>query len=69
MFFISKSNNFLPVLYGVIFAKQKLDDCIILNQYGELPMQLLQMFSVRKEKIIYTPPLAGGVSGVTRRFY
>ncbi|MBS1748357.1 MAG: aminotransferase class IV [Bacteroidetes bacterium] len=65
-----KSNNFLPYIMGVIFAKQKkLDDCIILNQYGRIADATAANVFCIKEKIIYTPPLSeGGVSGVTRRF-
>lgn len=65
-----KSNNFLPYLMGVIYAKQKrLDDCVILNQYGRIADATAANIFCVKNKVIYTPPISeGGISGVTRRF-
>ncbi len=65
-----KSNNFLPYLMGVIYAKQnRLDDCVILNQFGRIADATAANVFCIKDKIICTPPLSeGGVSGVTRRF-
>jgi len=65
-----KSNNFLPYLMGVIYARQKkLDDCLILNQYGRIADATIANIFWIKDKTIFTPPLSeGGVAGVARRF-
>lgn len=65
-----KSNNFLPYLMGVIYAKQKAwDDCLILNQYGRIADATIANIFWVKSKTIFTPPLSeGGVAGVARRF-
>lgn len=70
MFSSLKSNNFLPYLMGVLYARQKnLDDCIILNQYGRVADATAANVFCVKNDLVYTPPLSeGGIAGVARRF-
>lgn len=65
-----KSNNFLPYLMGVLYARQRnLDDCIILNQYGRIADATAANVFCVKNNVVYTPPLSeGGIAGVARRF-
>lgn len=65
-----KSNNFLPYVMGVIYARQKgLGDCLILNQYGRIADATVANVFCIKNKSVFTPPLSeGGVAGVTRKF-
>ncbi|MFT3702844.1 MAG: aminotransferase class IV [Agriterribacter sp.] len=65
-----KSNNFLPYLMGVVYAKQKgLDDCLILNQYGRIADATIANIFWVKDNTVCTPPLSEGcVAGVARRF-
>jgi branched-chain amino acid aminotransferase len=65
-----KSNNFLPYIMAALYAKQnRLDDSMVVNQYGRIAdATIANIFSV-KDGTIYTPPLSEGcVAGVMRRF-
>lgn len=65
-----KSNNFLPYVMGVLFAKQQgLADALILNQHGRVAESTISNIFWIKDSIIYTPPLTEGcVAGVARKF-
>lgn len=65
-----KSNNFLPYTMAAIYVRRKrLDDCIILNQYGRVADATIANVFIVKNKEISTPPLSEGcVAGVLRRF-
>lgn len=64
-----KSNNFLPYVMAVLFAKQhKLGDALILNQYGRVAESAIANIFIIKGGVLYTPPLSEGcVAGVARR--
>lgn len=65
-----KSNNFLPYVMGVLYAKQQgLADALILNQYGRIAESTIANIFWVEGGVIYTPPLTEGcVAGVARRF-
>lgn len=65
-----KSNNFLPYVMGVLYAKQHgLADALILNQYGRIAESTIANIFWVEAGVIYTPPLSEGcVAGVARRF-
>lgn len=65
-----KSNNFLPYVMGVLFAKQRgLADALILNQHGRVAESTISNIFWIKNGTIHTPPLTEGcVAGVARRF-
>ncbi len=50
-------------------AQQKLDDCIVLNQYGAVADSSIANVFIVKDNIVYTPSLSEGcVAGVMRRY-
>lgn len=64
-----KSNNYLPYAMGAFYAKEnKLNDCLIMNNYGRIcDATIANVFWV-KDQAIYTPPLSEGcIAGVMRR--
>lgn len=65
-----KNNNFLPYVMGAFYAKQnKLNDCIILNNYERICDTTIANIFIIKDDEIYTPPLNEGcVAGVMRKF-
>ncbi len=65
-----KSANFLPYTMAAVFAKEnKLNDCLVLNQTGQIAdSTIANLFIIRGHQIT-TPPLSEGcVNGVMRRF-
>jgi branched-chain amino acid aminotransferase len=65
-----KSNNYLPYLMAVLYAKKiRVNDCVLLNNYDRICDTTMANIFIMKEDIIYTPPLSEGcVAGVMRRF-
>ncbi len=65
-----KSNNYLPYLMAVLYAKKiRVNDCVLLNNYDRICDTTMANIFIMKEGIIYTPPLSEGcVAGVMRRF-
>ncbi|PSL50131.1 branched-chain amino acid aminotransferase [Chitinophaga niastensis] len=64
-----KSNNCLPYVMAAMYAKQhRLNEAILLNQYGRVADSTIANVFVVHHKVIYTPPLSdGGVCGVMRK--
>lgn len=65
-----KSNNCLPYVMAAMYAKQhRLNEAILLNQYGRVADSTIANLFMVRDKIIYTPPLTeGGVCGVMRKY-
>lgn len=65
-----KSNNCLPYVMAAMYAKQhRLNEAILLNQYGRVADSTIANVFIVRDKIIYTPPLTeGGVCGVMRKY-
>ena len=65
-----KNNNFLPYVMGAFHAKNnKLNDCIILNNYERICDTTIANIFIIKDDKIYTPSLNEGcVAGVMRKF-
>ncbi|HEY9257173.1 aminotransferase class IV [Chitinophaga sp.] len=65
-----KSNNCLPYVMAAMYAKQhRLNEAILLNQYGRVADSTIANLFIVRDKIIYTPPLTeGGVCGVMRKY-
>lgn len=64
-----KSNNFLLYVLAAFYAKdRRLDDCLVLNNYGRLADSTIANLFYLKDRRVYTPSLSeGGVAGVMRR--
>ncbi len=64
-----KSNNCLPYVMAAMYARQhRLNEAILLNQYGRVADSTIANVFVVHHKQIYTPPLTeGGVCGVMRK--
>jgi branched-chain amino acid aminotransferase len=65
-----KSSNYLSYVMAAKFAREnKLNDAIILNQYGRIcEASIANLFWI-KDKAFFTPPLSEGcVAGVMRKF-
>lgn len=65
-----KSNNYLSYAMAALWAKQeKLNDALLMNQYGRICDSSIANVFWLKDGIVYTPPLSEGpVAGVMRRF-
>ncbi len=65
-----KTNNYLPYLMGVLWAKEnKLDDAFILNNYNRIADATIANIFLVKNSTIRTPALSEGcVGGVMRKF-
>jgi branched-chain amino acid aminotransferase len=65
-----KSNNCLPYVMAAMYAKQhRLNEAILLNQYGRVADSTIANLFIVRDKVIYTPPLSeGGVCGVMRKY-
>ena len=65
-----KSNNYLPSVMAMIFAKEKkLDECLLLNSNNRICESAIANVFVVKDGIIYTPALSEGcVAGIVRRW-
>ena len=65
-----KSNNFLPYVMAALHAKNiKVNDCILLNNFGRVADTAIANIFIIKDNVIYTPPLSEGcVAGVIRRY-
>lgn len=65
-----KSNNYLPYIMAVLYARQNgLDDALLLNQYGRIADATIANIFWIKQNTIFTPPLSeGGVAGVSRTY-
>lgn len=65
-----KSNNYLPSVMAMIFAKEKnLDECLLLNSNDRLCESAIANVFIVKDGVIYTPPLSEGcVAGIVRRW-
>lgn len=65
-----KNNNFLPYAMAAMYAKEiKVNDCILLNNYGRICDTTIANIFILKDGILYTPPLSEGcVAGVMRRY-
>ncbi len=63
-----KCNNCLPYILGALYAKkQKWNDAIIINQYGNICETTIANLFLVKDKIVYTPAITEGcVDGVMR---
>lgn len=68
MFSNCKSNQFLPYLMAAGYAKkQRLNDCLVLNQYGRICDSSIANVFVVKSGQLFTPSLEEGpVAGVMR---
>jgi branched-chain amino acid aminotransferase len=64
-----KSSNFLPYTMAAIYAKEnKLNDCLLLNDSGNIADSTIANVFIIKDRIITTPALSEGcVNGVMRR--
>ena len=64
-----KSNNFLPYVMGAMWAKKShLNDCILLNPFGNIADTTIANIFVVRDGTVTTPPLSDGpVNGVMRR--
>jgi len=65
-----KSANFLPYSMAAIYAKEnKLNDCLLLNDSGNIADSTIANLFIIKDGIISTPALSEGcVDGVMRRY-
>lgn len=65
-----KSNNFLHYAMAALYAKKiKVNDCLLLNNYGRIADSTIANIFIIKNEIIYTPALSEGcIAGVMRRF-
>lgn len=65
-----KSNNCLPYVMAAMYARQhRLNEAILLNQYGRVADSTIANIFIVRHKVIYTPPLSeGGVCGVMRKY-
>lgn len=64
-----KSANFLPYAMAARFAKnQRLNDALVLNQYGRVADASIANVFILKNNTLITPPISeGGVDGVMRK--
>ncbi|MDQ0107795.1 branched-chain amino acid aminotransferase [Chitinophaga terrae (ex Kim and Jung 2007)] len=65
-----KSNNCLPYVMAAMYAKEhRLNEAVLLNQYGRIAdSTIANVFVVNKGRI-FTPPITeGGVCGVMRKY-
>ncbi|NSL88512.1 aminotransferase class IV [Chitinophaga solisilvae] len=64
-----KSNNCLPYVMAAMYARQhRLNEVLLLNQYGRVADSTIASVFIVHQKTIYTPPLSeGGVCGVMRK--
>jgi branched-chain amino acid aminotransferase len=65
-----KSVNYLPYTMAAIYAKEnKLNDCLVLNEYERIcDASIANIFWIKNEKI-YTPALSEGcIAGVMRKY-
>jgi len=64
-----KSNNCLPYVMAAMYAKQhRLNEAVLLNQYGRIADSTIANVFIVHQKTIITPPLSeGGVCGVMRK--
>ncbi|RBL92641.1 hypothetical protein DF182_08700 [Chitinophaga flava] len=64
-----KSNNCLPYVMAAMYAKQhRLNEVVLLNQYGRVADSTIANIFIVHDNTIYTPPLSeGGVCGVMRK--
>lgn len=65
-----KSNNCLPYVMAAMYAKQhRLNEAILLNQYGRVADSTIANVFIVRNKVLYTPPTSeGGVCGVMRKY-
>jgi branched-chain amino acid aminotransferase len=65
-----KSSNFLPYTIAALYAKEnRLNDCVLLNNYGRIADSTIANVFIVKDKTIYTCGLEEGcINGVMRRF-
>jgi branched-chain amino acid aminotransferase len=65
-----KSNNYLPYVMAVVFAKKnKLDDAILLNVFGRVCESAIANIFIIKDQKIITPSLSEGcVAGIMRQW-
>lgn len=65
-----KSNNYLPSVMAIVFAKEKnLDECLLLNSNNRVCESAIANIFLVKDGVIYTPPLSEGcVAGIVRRW-
>ncbi len=65
-----KTNNFLPYALAAMYAKKnKLDDCILLNNQDKICDSSVANIFIIKDNKIFTPPLTEGcIAGVMRRW-
>ena len=64
-----KHNNFLPYILAALFAKkQKWNDAILLNQFGNICDSTIANVFVVKNNTVYTPPISDGcIAGIMRQ--
>lgn len=65
-----KHNNFLPYTMAALYAKeQRLNDCLVLNQYGRIADSTIANIFCIKNGSLFTPSLEEGpVAGTMREF-
>ncbi|MFY7878983.1 MAG: aminotransferase class IV [Lacibacter sp.] len=65
-----KSSNYLIYLSAARFAKEiKVNECLVLNQYGRIADGTISNVFVVKEGVVITPPLSeAGIAGTMRRY-
>jgi branched-chain amino acid aminotransferase len=64
---IKSANSLIFVLAGLYKKEQKLDECIILNDKGQIIEAISSNIFAVKNGVLYTPPVADGcVEGVMR---
>ncbi len=65
-----KSANFLPYNMAALYAKEnKLNDCLLLNNNGNIADSTIANLFIIKDDVIFTPSLSEGcISGVMRRY-
>lgn len=64
-----KTNNSLPYILGAIYKKnQGLDECLLINDKGNIVESVSSNVFLFKKGILYTPPLSEGcVEGILRK--
>lgn len=65
-----KSSNYLIYLSAARFAKEKkVNECLVLNQYGRIADGTISNVFAVQEGVVITPPLSeAGVAGTMRRY-
>jgi len=65
---LKTSNSLIFILAGIFRKENKLDECLILNQYGRICESLNSNVFLAKNNKIFTPPLTEGCIEGTMRY-